>query len=78
MATVDQTDTTLIGETASQMMEIVAGRHPSSEVSTVVVIVALDGPDGSSTIEVRCSDPRKWIGEALCAKGQHVILNDGR
>lgn len=78
-------DTTALGTTMAEFMEETERRFedkPQAEIGHVMVIAEVkipdDGPEGSSGIYFRSSDPRLWAQQGLLhyALNAATVLND--
>jgi hypothetical protein len=71
-------DATPLGETTAVLMDRLSDQFEEfedAEIGSVLVIAEVilptDGPEGSTGIHFRCSDPRQWVQQGLL----HYALN---
>lgn len=72
---VDELDTSNIGLTASEMMEVIARHYPDAQIEDVAIVVALRHTSGASSIETYSSNPRQWVNEGLFRHAADVVRN---
>lgn len=70
-------DTTELGSTAAQLMEMIEEEEPDAEMGVVMILAEINGCDedgGWSSIRWRCSDPRVWVQDGML----HAALDGAR
>lgn len=76
-------DTTRVGEVAATLMELIAEAYgDDATVGVVAIVVEVDippsdpGEHGITEIQVRCSEPRRWIQAGLLESARACVLPD--